>query len=375
MNDTLHELTAVTDAVPPWAASVVIFALAVGAAILVHRYVFAAFTRLVARRDLFWRSLVSRTGRPLLLAVIMLALLAASAIAPLTNFQTLILRRALVIALVVLVAQTASAALHIWTTVHLRRFKLDSEDNLLARKHVTQTRILRRVADILIVIVAVGAVLMTFESVRQYGVSLLASAGVAGIILGLALQTVLKNLFAGIQLAITQPIRIDDVLIVEGEWGRVEEITATYVVVQIWDWRRLVVPLSYFIEKPFQNWTRESASIIGQVTIPLDYRAPIDAIRRKAREIAEASPLWDRDVFSVQVVEFGESAMQLRVIISARDAGRAWNLRCDIREKLVTWLQAEYPEALPVTRVELPRGQERTESSTPADWPLHADKA
>ncbi len=193
---------------------------------------------------------------------------------------------------------------------------------------------------------------------RQYGVSLMASAGVAGIVLGLALQPVLKNLFAGIQLAITQPIRIDDALIVEGEWGKVEEITATYVVVKLWDWRRLILPLGYFIEKPFQNWTREGASLIGTVMIYLDYTVPVAEIRRKVEEIAAASPLWDRQVVNVAVTDFRETVMEIRILVSAADGGKTFDLRCEVREKLIAFIQQDYPGALPKMRAELADVQE-----------------
>ncbi|MFC4670023.1 mechanosensitive ion channel family protein [Seohaeicola nanhaiensis] len=252
-----------------------------------------------------------------------------------------------------LIGWVVHTALHIWLTVYLRRFKLDAEDNLLARKHVTQSRILARVAGVLIVMITAAAVLMTFESVRQIGVSLLAAGGAAGVVVGLALQPVLKNLFAGIQLAVTQPIRIHDALIVEGEWGQVEEITATYVVVKIWDWRRLIVPLGYFIEQPFQNWTRDTASLIGTVMLYLDHRADVDRLRREGRRIVEATPLWDRDVYAVQVTDFRERVMEVRILASARNAPRTFDLRCEIREKLIAFIQAEMPEALPRTREEL----------------------
>src|SRR5581483_5583208 len=172
----------------------------------------------------------------------------------------------------------------------LRRFKLDSEDNLLARKHVTQSRILERVARVLIVILTVAAALMAFDDVRQVGISLLASAGAASLVLGLALQPVLRNLMAGVQLAITQPIRIDDALLVEGEWGNVEEITSTFVVIRIWDWRRLVVPLNYFLENPFQNLTKEGAQIIASVMLYLDYRVPMSRLRAEAERVVQSSP-------------------------------------------------------------------------------------
>jgi small-conductance mechanosensitive channel len=253
----------------------------------------------------------------------------------------------------VLAAWTARTALHIWTTVYLRRFKLDAEDNLLARKHVTQTRILGWVGNTLIITVAIAAALMTFEGVRQYGVSLLASAGAASIVVGLALQPILKNLFAGIQLAVTQPIRLDDALVVEGEWGNVEEITATYVVVRIWDWRRLILPLSYFMEHPFQNWTRESASLIGTVMIYLDYTVPIDVLRTKVEEIAASSSLSDHKVVNVQVTDFKETAMEARILVSASNSSRAFDLRCEVRERLASFLQAEYPKVLPRMRMDL----------------------
>jgi small-conductance mechanosensitive channel len=188
--------------------------------------------------------------------------------------------------------------------------------------------------------------------VQQYGVSLFASAGVAGIVLGLALQPVLKNIFAGIQLAITQPIRIDDALIVEGEWGNVEEITSTYVVVKLWDWRRMILPLSYFIENPFQNWTRESSALIGTVMIYLDYSVPVPVIRKRVEEIAAASKLWDKRVVAVQVTDFRENVMEIRILISASNAPKTFDLRCEMREKIIDFVQREYPNSLPRVRAE-----------------------
>ncbi len=268
---------------PAWLASLAILAVAVGAGLLIHRIVFRLATRLVSRWDLFWRSLVARTEGPTRFVTVAIGLSFGASVAPLTAMQTSLLRHSLLLGFIGLAGWIAKTALHVWTTVYLRRFKLDADDNLLARKHVTQTRILKRIGEVLIVMLVISTMLMTFDNVRQYGVSLLASAGAAGLVAALALQPVLKNIFAGIQLAVTQPIRIDDALLVEGEWGNVEEITSTYVVVRLWDWRRLILPLSYFIEKPFQNWTRDSASLIGTVMIYLDHRAPIDLIRRRWR--------------------------------------------------------------------------------------------
>jgi small-conductance mechanosensitive channel len=189
--------------------------------------------------------------------------------------------------------------------------------------------------------------------VKQYGVSLIASAGAAGIVVGLALRPLLTNLFAGIQLAVTQPIRIGDAVIVENEWGWVEEITGTYVVIKLWDWRRMVVPLSYFLEKPFQNWTRQSTDLIGTVLLWVDYTVPVAPIRLKLEEIAKASRLWDGQVVNLQVVDSNERAVQLRALVSARTSPQAWDLRCEVREKLILFLQEEFPGALPKQRAEL----------------------
>lgn len=342
---------------PDWLLSMMTLIAAVFIGWLIHRFVFRLLTRIVANRDLFWRSLVSRTERPLRLAIVTWVMAPAVSIAPLNDNETGILRHILLLCFIVLLGWMARTTLHIWTTVYLRRFKLDAEDNLLARKHVTQSRIMERVAATLIIAFTLSAALMTFPAVRQYGVSLMASAGVAGIVLGLALQPVLKNLFAGIQLAITQPIRIDDALLVEGEWGKVEEITSTYVVVKLWDWRRLILPLGYFIEKPFQNWTREGAALIGTVMIYLDYTIPVADIRRKVEEIAAASALWDRQVVNVAVTDFRENVMELRILVSASDAGKAFDLRCEVREKLIAFIQQDYPGALPKVRAEGVEGQ------------------
>jgi small-conductance mechanosensitive channel len=208
-------------------------------------------------------------------------------------------------------------------------------------------RILRRVVDTLIVVLTVSAALMTFESVRQYGVSLFASAGVAGLVVGLAARPMLSNLIAGIQIATTQPIRLDDEVVIENQWGRIEEITSTYVVIKLWDLRRLIVPLSYFMEKAFENWTRESTNLIGAVSIHVSYLTPIERLRQKALEIVRASPLWDGDVAKLLVNEAKETALELRVLASARTSGATADLRCEIREKMIAFLQQEYPTCLP----------------------------
>lgn len=337
---------------PDWATSLIILGVAPFLANLLHRLLFRLVTNWVAHMDLFWRALVARTEGPTRFAFLIGGVSLAARIAPLPDAWAEIVQQILSVGFIALLGWMALTAFHVWMVVHLRRFKLDAADNLLARKHVTQTRMLQRVANVLIVVVTASIALMTFDSVRQYGVSLLASAGAAGLIVGLALQPVLKNLIAGIQLAITQPIRIDDALIVENEWGNVEEITSTYVVVRLWDWRRLILPLSYFIEKPFQNWTRENANLIGTVMLYLDHTAPVAEIRRKTEEVLNASPLWDKRVVAVQVTDFKQTTMELRILASAGSAPQAFDLRCEIREKIIAFLQREHPHALPRFRTE-----------------------
>ncbi|MDR3474840.1 MAG: mechanosensitive ion channel family protein [Devosia sp.] len=337
---------------PAWIIGLGEIAVCLVLALIAHGLAYRALGRLAERSDLLWRSLVTRTKGPARLTAVVLALVGATAIAPFTSAQSDFLQHVLLLFVIALIGSLVWTTLNIWLGLYVRRFKHDAADDFLARKHVTQTHILQRVAGFLIWLTAISAGLMTFDSVRQYGISLLASAGAAGIIIGLALQPVLKNLLAGIQIAITQPIKIGDSLIVEGDFGTVEDITSTYVVVRTWDLRRLVLPLSYFIEQPFQNWTRESMNLLGYVMMYLDYQTPVEALRAKAREVVEASPLWDRKVFAVQITDFRERTMEIRVLVSAADGGKLFDLRCQIREQLIGFLKAEHPEALPRTRTE-----------------------
>ncbi|HYC35383.1 MAG TPA: mechanosensitive ion channel domain-containing protein [Usitatibacter sp.] len=227
---------------------------------------------------------------------------------------------------------------------------IDTADNLQARRVATQARVLGRTLQVLAIILGIAAALITFPGVRQFGATLLASAGVAGIIAGLAARPVLGNLFAGLQLGFTQPIRIGDVVIVENEWGVIEEIGAAFVVVKVWDERRLVVPLQHFIEKPFQNWTRSSAQIIGTLYLWVDYAMPIQPVREEFLRLCREAPEWDGRVASLQATEITDRAVQLRGIASSADAGRNWDLRCRLREGLLDFLQREYPQHLPRVR-------------------------
>lgn len=229
----------------------------------------------------------------------------------------------------------------------------DVADNLAARRVQTQTRVLTRVANAAALVAGLAFVLMTFPRARQFGASLLASAGVAAVVMGIAARSVVGNLLAGLEIALAQPMRIDDVLIVEGEWGRVEEIRATYVVLRLWDERRLIVPLGWFVDHPFQNWTRHSANILGTVFLWTDYTVPVDAVRGEAKRLCEGSANWDRRVCVVQVTDASERAMQLRILVSSGGSGPNFDLRCELREGLIDFIQREFPTALPTVRAHL----------------------
>lgn len=235
---------------------------------------------------------------------------------------------------------------------------VDVIDNLRARQIQTQSRVLLRTLSFFILLIGAAGMLMTFPAARQFGASLLASAGLAGLAVGFAARPVLANLIAGIQIAITQPIRLDDVVIVENEWGRIEEITGTYVIVRIWDDRRLVVPLQYFIEKPFQNWTRRNSSIIGSVFFWVDYSLPLEPVREELRRLCQEVPeLWDGRVIVLQVTDTSEKSIQLRVLVSSPDSSRNWDLRCHLREAIISFIQRQYPQSLPQLRADLSVGR------------------
>lgn len=237
----------------------------------------------------------------------------------------------------------------------LANFDIKVANNLRARAVHTQVQVMRKTLLFVIAIFTVASALMLFQPVRQLGTSILASAGVLGIIVGFAAQRTISNLFAGMQIALTQPIRLDDVVIVENEWGRIEEISLTYVVVRIWDLRRLVVPIQYFIDNPFQNWTRASANLLGTVFLYCDYTVPVGEVRAELLRIVKTLPNWDGAVVGLQVTDVTERTVQLRALASAADASKAFDLRCAIRERLLDFLQANYPGALPRTRAELER--------------------
>lgn len=252
-------------------------------------------------------------------------------------------------------------AIRIAKNQFLKQFDVTTADNLRARKFYTQFNIIERISIFVVILFGLGIALLTFDGVEEIGVSILTSAGIAGIVLGLSAQKVFGTIFAGIQIAIAQPIRIDDVVIVEGEWGRIEEIKLTYVVVQIWDKRRLVLPTTYFIEKPFQNWTRNSSDILGTVFLYTDFDLPIEKLREELTRLLNATPLWDRKVNVIQVTDMTEKTMELRALMSAKDASTAWDLRVYIRENLLKYIKEYFPDSLPRTRLEIKKDLPRQE--------------
>src|SRR3954454_15070976 len=242
---------------------------------------------------------------------------------------------------------------------------LGTPDNRRARRARTQLLVLRRVVAVVAVLVATGAILLTFQDVRALGAGLLASAGVAGAIAGVAARPTIGNLIAGLQIAFSDMLRMDDVVVVEDEWGRVDDITLTYVVVKTWDERRLIIPTSYFVDNPFQNWTRHESRVIGTVFLTLDFTVPVEAVRAETQRVLEASPLWDRREWVLQVTEITTQGAELRILMSAADAPSAWDLRCEVREELLRFIRERYPEALPRLRWEnVPRDPD----GVPAAW-------
>ncbi|OAF10408.1 mechanosensitive ion channel family protein [Bradyrhizobium neotropicale] len=312
---------------------------------------------------------VERTAGPARMALCLAAVALVLPLAPLDDSIRTPLARMFVVAFIALIGWISIRVVDMSAARYLQNFR-DVTENFIARKHVTQVRVFKRVTDTIIIIITVSTALMTFDSVKQYGVSLFASAGAAGIIVGLAARPLLSNLIAGVQIAITQPIRIEDAVIIENEWGWVEDIASTYVVIRLWDWRRMVVPLSYFIEKPFQNWTRDTASLIGVIALHVDYRADVTRIRRWLEEAVKGSRLWDGAVVNLQVIDADSRTIELRALVSARNAPQSWDLRCEMREKLIAFIRDEMPEALPRERaILIPSGGDDNEFLRPAVAP------
>jgi len=309
--------------------------------------------------------LVPLLGRILRIIVLVVGILFVLPILELPARYADIVAKCSSILIILAVAAIMMETVNVGEKVLLEEGDLKVADNLQARKIYTQVKLLGKVMHIAIGLCTVATILMLFQQVRHVGTSLLASAGIAGIIAGIAAQQTLANLFAGFQIALAQPIRQDDVVIVEGEWGRIEEITLTYVVVHIWDDRRMVLPLSYFIQKPFQNWTRASAQLLGSVFIWVDYSFPVEAGRTALKQIIEDNPLWDKRFWNLQVSDATEKTMQLRILATAADSSKAWDLRCRIREDFIAHMQRKYPGSLPRVRADLQGNREDIQGAVP----------
>ncbi len=325
------------------------------------------FIRAVEKRMLHW---AQRTGKVLNIVIVpvigqtlrlIVPLLAVILLLPLFHFSqnsTWLAQKALGILLIV-----GLCTLVVRGTLAIQRglmsgHRLDVADNLAARQIFTRTSVIRRIIITAVVIIGTGSILMMFGPLRQFGTSILASAGIAGIVLGFAAQKTLGNFLAGIQIALSQPMLIDDVVVVEGEFGRIEEITLTYVVVRTWDLRRLVLPITYFIEKPFQNWSRRSTDVLGTVYLYLDYQVPLGELRAEVKRLAEINPNWDKKVCGLQVTDTKENTIEVRVVVSSSDAAKCFDLRCQLREGLIEFLRNNYPESLPRVRATIERVQE-----------------
>jgi small-conductance mechanosensitive channel len=343
----------------------------------------------LGRRSRLLAGLSQRSHRPLQVVAVLAAIRVAVQIStgkgadpPWRQFMlhvialTLIAATAWLIASLLLVVQDGA----------LTRFRMDVADNRHARRIHTQVVMLRRLTVAVIVVLTAGIMLMTFPSVRGIGASVLASAGVIGAVAALAAQSVLGNVFAGLQLAFGGAVRIDDVVVVEGEWGRIEELTLSYVVVHIWDDRRLILPTSYFTTKPFQNWTRTQSAVLGTVELDVDWSVPVQAIRDEMRRFLESSELWDERASALQVTDATGGTVRLRGLVSAADAGSLWDLRCGLREHLVAWVRDQRPTALPRMRAELGEGNgafgsngskriKRWLQDHVGDGPAHPDEA
>ncbi len=354
--DALDRIRTALDWMPPWAFATLVVLVFSTVALYLHALVLRLLQSRAGQRR-FVRLLVLRSANPTRFAILLLAVAIAVPVSGFSDSVQNAFVAPLTAVFFLLVGWSTIETVGLVGDLYLGRFQSGFED-ALTRKHVTQVRLLRRAGQVLIALVALAVAMMTLPGVRQYGVSLFASAGAAGLVVGLAARPLLSNLLAGIQIAITQPVKIEDSVVISGEWGWVEDITSTYLVVRCWDWRRLIVPLAWFLEQPIQNWTRESATIIGQVHLFVDYRTPVDEVRTELDRLVHASKLWDGKVVNLQVVEATENAIQLRILATASDASKSWDLRCELREKLIAFLKDKHPECLPRRRLDVYGGDQ-----------------
>lgn len=336
---------------PPWAwnLGVVIAALLIG---YILKVIITGILHFYRNRDdySFFKSIITHLGRPLNFFVPLLMLNFMLPLEKIDKDTLALLNKVVDILIAIAFANLLINAFKIFEDYVYHQYDLKKEDNLKERKVRTQLIFVRKIVIIIIVLVTLSIILLSFENVRKIGAGLLTGVGIGSIIIGFAAQRSLANFLAGMQIAFTQPLRIDDVLVVEGEWGRVEDITLTYVVVAIWDQRRLILPITYFIEKPFQNWTRSTSQLLGTVFLYVDYTFPVDDLRNELNRLLKETKLWDKRVGKLQVTDAKEHTIELRALVSARNSSDAFDLRCYIRENLLKYISDNMPQSLPQTR-------------------------
>jgi len=335
----------------PWAwnLGVVVFALGLGYIIKLIITLILHFYKEKSDYSLF-KSIITHLGGPLNFFVPLLVLNFAQDLLKINPVYLAPLDKAIGILLVIAFASLLINAIKIFEDYVYHQYDLKKDDNLKERKVRTQLIFIRKVFIIIIVLVSLSIILLSFDNVRKIGAGLLTGVGIGSIIIGFAAQKSLGNFLAGFQIAFTQPIRIDDVLVVEGEWGRIEDITLTYVVLNIWDQRRLILPITYFIEKPFQNWTRTTSELLGTVFLYVDYTIRVDKVREELNRILATTPLWDKRVGIIQVTDAKEQTIELRALVSARNSSQAFDLRCYVREGLLKYISETMPLSLPQKR-------------------------
>jgi len=336
-----------------WFFAVFFFCTAIVVANVVHYILFRLLRRKEAEsKSLGWglQRYLSHPSRAIFFLTCLLIVLPTIPGIPSKVEDTL--RQLFIMATVVALGWFAVGCIYVFQAATLRRYDLTADNNVHARRVHTQFQLFRRMLITFVVIIDIGALLWTFNDPRiwHYGSGLLASAGIASVILATAAKSTVANFLAGLQIALTEPIRIDDVVVIQGEWGRIEEINSAYVVVKIWDLRRLIVPLSYFIENSFQNWTRESSDIMGTAFLYVDYSIPVEDLRQQLNTIVHASPLWDKKVCGLQVTNLTDRSMEIRCLTSSRTSSESFDLRCLVREQMTAWIQQNHPTAFPTTR-------------------------
>jgi small-conductance mechanosensitive channel len=336
-----------------WFFAIFVFCSVLVLANLVHYILFRVLRRKESTSHPLGWGLQQHLGKPARAIFLLTCLLIVLPTIPgLPENIDALLRQAFIMLMVVALGWFAVGCIYVLQAVMLRRYDLTAENNIQARRVHTQFQLFRRMLISFVVVIDIGALLWTFNDPRiwHYGSGLLASAGIASLILATAAKSTAANFLAGLQIAITEPIRIDDVVVIQGEWGRVEEINSAYVVVKIWDLRRLVIPLSYFIENSFQNWTRQSSDILGTAFLYVDYSIPVEDLRKQLEAIVHPSPLWNKQVCGLQVTNLTDRSMELRCLMSSRNSSENFDLRCLVREKMAAWIQQNYPNAFPTTR-------------------------